>query len=990
MTRDSIQTGNIQGVGIAVGTGASVTIYGDIHYYPIRLQAPLRKVFDPLIEDRVRLFGGRTVILNRIMQRVQEPGGGYTVVTAPAGFGKTALLAALVHSTPDAFAYHFFTPFYGSETLGETFFLRNVVQQIAAWHGRTDQVPDDLDDLRALYQQLIDTPLVQQRVLVLDGLDEIATWRLSPYLSRRLPAGMHLVATLRDIGQEWRTEYQFPPDQLQHMPLGGLGRDEVADVLRLAGSGGAALANDPSALDAVMSVAAYTADTALGTDPFYVRLLAEDAALDHLTGAELAAQPRGLRAYLDRWWQDIKQHAGDAPTRDLFGTLTAALGPIGRGDLEAINPSLVDDWAGDYFDDVLRQVRRFVVGDAQRGYALAHPRLRQYLRATIKIAAYDARLLDYCRGWEQHRSAYALRYLARHLVDHQRFDELFALVGHDNFRTAQTAVLSDSRATLDDLRMALDQALAGDHLLSILTCAGAYHTTLRQIGIAQACFAAVAAGERNRALQLADAYRDRPDWGSVLLAYLGWRCAQANDLDTAQRAFTVIGDHPPPATLPLLAGLLARTGRALVLAGYAPESVEAILAAWRAHTATVTPLIHRPLTPEQASAAWQTLQQRLGMLDWMAQSGWVSLTVPPLSSDTEHDLLGDLASRLAQLELMNKLRIGEQTIGLNPQPDWVDEERSGLFMIGLQGALLPFVNQERGRRACERALAAVLPNPYSQYRDVALVAIGSVLLTADDDDWVCSWLQQILQTVLDSPGITFTFDMPAIVLAAAGQRGLPAAGLLSYIQEARAANDRWGTRLRALNAEAAALSRAGDEAAALQALQWAAEASSAFAGFAALGLLAVQNRWWEFGMANQSPHLEMLAGNWAAQVRDQSFRAARIALVAAYQDWAATPLPDRATALRTVRAMAQRDQRLAYIDHLSARWAAPDTNDPEGVKALIPDALSDATTLDAVLGRFVGLRMSDLNDGELAETIALCQRFFMTARPWESGYAQWG
>jgi hypothetical protein len=212
MTDDSIQIGDIQGVGIAVGAGASVTLYGDVHYYPIVLQAPLREVFDPLIEDRVRLFGGRADILDRIVRRIQEPDGGYTVITAPAGFGKTALLAALVHATPGAFAYHFFTSLYSGEPLSETFFLRNTVQQIAAWHGRIDQAPTDLDDLRALYQQLINIPGERPRVLVLDGLDEVFTWRLALYLSRRLPHGLHLIATIRNGGQNWATEYQFPPD----------------------------------------------------------------------------------------------------------------------------------------------------------------------------------------------------------------------------------------------------------------------------------------------------------------------------------------------------------------------------------------------------------------------------------------------------------------------------------------------------------------------------------------------------------------------------------------------------------------------------------------------------------------------------------------------------------------------------------------------------------------------------------------------------------
>jgi len=152
----------------------------------------------------------------------------------------------------------------------------------------------------------------------------------------------------------------------------------------------------------------------------------------------------------------------------------------------------------------------------------------------------------------------------------------------------------------------------------------------------------------------------------------------------------------------------------------------------------------------------------------------------------------------------------------------------------------------------------------------------------------------------------------------------------------------------------------------------------------------VQNRWWELGLADQSPRLEALAGHWATQVRDQSFRAARVALVAAYQQWATPPPPDRATALRALRELASRDQRLAYIDHLAARWAAPDARDPDGIKALIPDALSDATTLDAVLGRLVGVRLADLTDDDLAQAIAICARFCLSGRPWEAGYAQWG
>ena len=460
---DRITTGHIEGVGIAIGTGASVQIYGDVHYYPIKLRAPLREVFDPLIEDRTRLFGGRDTVLAAIANFIQNPAGGYLVITAPAGFGKTALIASLVSSTPDAFAYHFFTPLYGDGSLAETFFLRNVVEQMAQWHGHTEQLPDRLNELRALYQQFINEPLKRTQVLILDGLDEVTRWTLAPYLSRRLPEKLHIIVTVRDVGQDWQAEYKLPDDQTTHLPLGGLQRDEVTQVLRAGGEGAIALADDPTLLAEVMRVSAYQAEERLGADPFYVRLLAEDAAEGRLTPENVADQPQGLDAYLDVWWQRIKEMAGEKPARDLFGTLTVALGPIGRAELEAINHSLVDDWAEDFFDDVLSQVQRWVVGDEARGYALAHPRLRQYMRPHIRIGPYLDTLLAYCAHWQEHRSPYAFAHYAEHLAQAGQTEALYALIDKP-WMDALFEHTYAHRAFAEDVALAIETAGAEEPL----------------------------------------------------------------------------------------------------------------------------------------------------------------------------------------------------------------------------------------------------------------------------------------------------------------------------------------------------------------------------------------------------------------------------------------------------------------------------------------------------------------------------------------------
>jgi hypothetical protein len=405
---------------IAFGDRGQLEIYRGIRYQPVRLRAPLRDAFRPLIEDRTKVFGGRQAVVARIMQLIAGDKAGYVVITAPAGFGKTALIANLVGGTPEAFAYHFFTSLYGDRSLDEGFFLRNVVQQLAQWHGHSAELPDDLEQQQSLYQNLIDQRLDRTGILVLDGVDEVTRWKLEPYLSRRLPDHLRVIVTLRDVGQDWRTGFAFPADQVMHLPLDGLDRDGVADVLR--GLGGAAreFAEEPSLLDKIVQRAAYEIDPRLGADPFYVRFLAEDIAARRLTRDSIENQPHGLEGYLNRWWKQLKELAGNVPVRDLFGTLAAALGPLLRSDLESMCPSLRHEWAGDYFDEVLTGVRRMVTGDPARGYALAHPRLRRYVadaKRIGKIEHYRKLLLGYCAGWREHGSRYALRYYAAHLVE---------------------------------------------------------------------------------------------------------------------------------------------------------------------------------------------------------------------------------------------------------------------------------------------------------------------------------------------------------------------------------------------------------------------------------------------------------------------------------------------------------------------------------------------------------------------------------------------
>ena len=103
----------------AVGGNKNVLIFRGLNYRPIALTAPLRSVFAKLLDDRTQLFAGRDAYLADLERFIRDPAGGYLMVTAPPGFGKTALMARLAQAVPDIVAYHFFAPQFAQDSMRE-------------------------------------------------------------------------------------------------------------------------------------------------------------------------------------------------------------------------------------------------------------------------------------------------------------------------------------------------------------------------------------------------------------------------------------------------------------------------------------------------------------------------------------------------------------------------------------------------------------------------------------------------------------------------------------------------------------------------------------------------------------------------------------------------------------------------------------------------------------------------------------------------------
>jgi hypothetical protein len=362
----------------------------------------------------------------------------------------------------------------------------------------------------------------------------------------------------------------------------------------------------------------------------------------------------------------------------------------------------------------------------------------------------------------------------------------------------------------------------------------------------------------------------------------------------------------------------------------------------------------------------------------------------PISSACKDQLLKQLAERLRQLQYVAADDYGPEGVA---QLIVLDDEQRADEIASMGDILVEAAGDLEGRERLAATLGLILPNPYPQYRDIALDALGVAVLAAADPPWVRHWLRRTLYVGLDQEGVIFTFDLPAMLVAEAERRGSAAPRLATYLETALGSHDQWGTSVRAHSAQAAAQFRLGSRDDALATLRRAAQLPTGFAGFATMTLLSLVNRWIEFGRPSEAAadmdDLLRRADTWAGEVNDYGIRMRREELVRVYRDWVLGSTPTFEEATSKLLEMPDRGTRRTYKDYVSACWAwPPDRADLGALKGLMPWTVVDGTRLDSVLGRLVGLLIGKLGeeglpDEQLDEAIKMCRTSLATGQPWK-------
>jgi hypothetical protein len=342
-------------------------------------------------------FGGRAAMLARLDAWLADPSSGRLLLWAPAGRGKSALVVRGLEGLRERCHPVFLPVSVRFETNRPELLYHALAARLASLLGA--ELPVAAGDPVGHYRGFaidflrrageLDRPLL----LVVDGLDEAAGWRLDGALlpavlpprlrvlvSARLQAGDTAAeGWLRRLG--WDRPGRGAAEQREVVPLD---RDGIADVLARQPADGA---NLPAGIDLAGQL-----NRLSGGDPLLVGLYLEELHRWHLAGREataaaLAALQPGFAPLFHRWLEDqerLWRDTGLAVDRDrldlLLSLLACALGPLRHADLAALCREL----RGSGFTlprDALRPLASFLYGEGDRhGYVLSHPKLGDFLR----------------------------------------------------------------------------------------------------------------------------------------------------------------------------------------------------------------------------------------------------------------------------------------------------------------------------------------------------------------------------------------------------------------------------------------------------------------------------------------------------------------------------------------------------------------------------------------------------------------------------------
>jgi hypothetical protein len=390
------------------------------------------------------------------------------LVTADAGFGKSALLAYYVEklrSQGYPVAYHFFNQ-RDNATCNVSRAYRNLLEQLYPYFGFSHrQIPTSEADRRIELYNLVRDNLIETGkalFIVIDALDEAESPFLPPF-PIDLPENVFVIASIRAGVKTTSSDRWADPaetvaiDRLPHEAI--VTWLERSDTTQLVG-----LAEDRDFVNQL--------DEITQGYPLYLRHLIDE--LNHAVQngqdvrSVLRETPKGFRQYVKSQLRKLDTLDLPKERQQFFALLATAKGALEKTDVKAITG--MDRSSFQKLHDIWQVTRWLKISEDGLLYAFAHPRLGEAFAAELEEDADDAEqdLIKYCEQWQNHQSRYALRYYAEHLKQKGRWDQLFGLARNSEFSEAQRrAFMNEPSLLLKTAQTSLQGAIETDSPVAI-------------------------------------------------------------------------------------------------------------------------------------------------------------------------------------------------------------------------------------------------------------------------------------------------------------------------------------------------------------------------------------------------------------------------------------------------------------------------------------------------------------------------------------------
>ena len=432
---------------------------------------PFQSTCEVLDEISSQLFG-RDAARDRLNRFLLDHDRGVLLVTAPAGVGKSALLAAwssdIVGSDTEVARNYYSTKRPGGST--RTSMVRSIAGQIYlkfganALGGGTPGPPEDIAE--RVSNCLRRDRTAAQLVAVLDSVDE-ASDRIAPFAGGELGQGCYLIVSARaESGEQpamlkgWRELARKRGCPFEELVLEPLDRDGIEAWLSHE-------ADDPTRVNDTIVERVWQTSEGI---PLFASFVVPDAAawLRERSGTWVTHEmPDSFVKYASGKLDELRELGSErsggwsALIVRLFALLAIAKGPIGGSNVDA----LVDDFVlGDSFIDS-RVERWFTIRRAVRETfaSFKHPRLANVFRQVLPehvINGMQLRLVNHCRTTWRARplfppSSYALEFLPAHLVELGETAEAAALLCDLDFVISRFALPNPARLITQTVSEAL-------------------------------------------------------------------------------------------------------------------------------------------------------------------------------------------------------------------------------------------------------------------------------------------------------------------------------------------------------------------------------------------------------------------------------------------------------------------------------------------------------------------------------------------------------